>query len=66
MDHPITGIIESRCTNPVDGRALQEKLDEYLDVYSFYLQTRIAWIHDEVRLKVYELRLLDSRFNLRS
>lgn len=41
-------------------RAVQEKMDEFLDVYSFYLKTRIAWIHDEVRLKAYELRAMNS------
>ncbi len=65
MENSIPGMTESRSAMHAAGRAIQEKLDEYLDVYSFYLQTRIAWIHDEVRLKAYELRLLDSHFDLR-
>lgn len=46
-------------------RAIQEKMDEFLDVYSLYLKTRIAWIHDEARLKAYELRLMDPSMHLR-
>lgn len=38
------------------------KRDEFLDVYSLYLQTRLSWIRDEVRLKAYELRILDPTF----
>jgi hypothetical protein len=39
------------------------KLDEFLDVYSLYLQTKIAWVRDEVKLKAYELHLLDPAFS---
>lgn len=39
-----------------------KKQDEFLDVYSLYLQSRISWIKDEVRLKAYELHLLDPSF----
>lgn len=39
-----------------------KKRDEFLDVYSLYLKTRMAWIRDEVRLKAYELRILDPLF----
>ncbi len=46
-------------------RATQAKLDEFLDVYSFYLKTRIAWIHDEARLKAYELRQMNPGLNFR-
>ncbi len=45
--------------------AIQEKMDEFLDVYSFYLKTRIAWIHDEARLKAYELQTMNSGIHLR-
>lgn len=38
------------------------KQNEFLDVYSFYCKTRIAWIHDELKLKAYELHLLDPHF----
>ena len=41
---------------------LQRKQDEFLDVYSLYLRTGISWIRDEVKLKAYELRLLDPAF----
>ncbi len=41
---------------------ISRKRDEFLDVYSFYLTTRLSWIRDEVRLKVYELRMLDPAF----
>ncbi len=40
----------------------EHKFNEFLDVYSLYLQTRISWIYDEVRLKAYELHFLDSSF----
>ena len=46
-------------------REVLEKMDEFLDVYSFYLKTRIAWIHDEVRLKAYELHTMNSGIHLR-
>lgn len=42
---------------------LERKQDEFLDVYSLYLQTRVAWIREEVKLKAYELRLLDPGFS---
>lgn len=41
---------------------LELKINEFLDVYSFYLQTGISLIHDEARLKAYELQFLDPRF----
>lgn len=40
------------------------KINEFLDVYSFYLQTGISLILDEARLKAYELHLLDPDFAL--
>lgn len=42
---------------------VRQKLDEFLDVYSFYRQTGITWIHDEMKLKAYELHLLNPAFN---
>ena len=62
---PIAGMIEDRRIDYDFRRAVQDKLDEFLDVYSLYQKTRIAWIHDEARLKAYELNLLDSSFNFR-
>jgi len=44
---------------------IKAKLDEFLDVYSFYLKTRICWIRDEVRMKAYELSLLNRDFTFR-
>jgi len=62
--HTIT-ILPPRTKTVTSERAVQEKMDEFLDVYSFYLKTRIAWIHDEVKLKAYELHTMDSGINLR-
>lgn len=42
---------------------IQRKVDEFLDVYSLYRLAPINWIHDEVRLKAYELHLLDPAFS---
>ena len=42
---------------------IRQKMDEFLDVYSFYLSTRLAWARDEVKLKAYEIHLLDPTFN---
>lgn len=42
---------------------IQKKQDEFLDVYSLYLRTKLAWIRDEVRLKAYELHILDPSFS---
>lgn len=44
-------------------QVLERKRDEFLDVYSFYLKSRMSWIRDEVRLKAYELHLVDPTFN---
>lgn len=45
--------------------AIRSKQNEFLDLYSFYKRTRIAWIHDELKLKAYELHLLDPDFVFR-
>ena len=42
---------------------IQKKQDEFLDVYSLYLRTRFSWVKDEVKLKAYELHLLDPSFS---
>ncbi len=42
---------------------IRQKMDEFLDVYSLYLSTRFSWVRDEVKLKAYELHLLDPAFN---
>lgn len=39
------------------------KQDEFLDVYSLYLKTGFTWVRDEVRLKAYELHILDPGFS---
>ena len=38
------------------------KRDEFLDVYSLYLATGFHWVREEVKLKAYELHLLDPQF----
>ncbi len=45
------------------SREISLKTDEFLDVYSFYQLTKISWIHDELKLKAYELTLLDPEFS---
>ena len=40
-----------------------KKMDEFLDVYSFYLKTRLTLVRDEVKLKAYELRILNPNFS---
>ncbi len=42
---------------------IRNKIDEFLDVYSLYLATRFAWVRDEVKLKAFELHLLDPSFS---
>ena len=42
---------------------VQKKQDEFLDVYSLYRATGFAWVRDEVKLKAYELHLLDPTFS---
>ncbi len=42
---------------------VQKKQDEFLDVYSFYLRTKISWVRDELKLKSFELHLLDPTFS---
>ncbi len=50
-----------------DESTLQEEItqkqNEFLDVYSLYLRTSFAWVRDEVKLKAYELHLLDPTFS---
>lgn len=41
---------------------IEKKQDEFLDVYSLYMRTRISWVRDELKLKAYELHLLDPAF----
>ena len=41
---------------------IEKKQNEFLDVDSLYLSSRVAWVRDEVRLKAYELHLLDPTF----
>lgn len=48
---------------PVDE--IRKKQNEFLDLYSFYAETGIAWIHDELKLKAYELHLLDPDFKFK-
>lgn len=42
---------------------IQEKRNEFLDVYSLYLRTGLKWIKEEAILKAYELHLLDPSFS---
>lgn len=42
---------------------IRRKQDEFLDVYSLYIRCRVSWVRDEVKLKAYELRLLDPSFS---
>lgn len=41
---------------------VRKKQNEFLDVYSLYLQSGVSWVKDDVRLKAYELHLLDPSF----
>ena len=53
-----------RIEDPEDLQGeIRQKMDGFLDVYSFYLSTRLAWVRDEVKLKAYEIHLLDPSFN---
>ncbi|MBI3317249.1 MAG: hypothetical protein HYZ85_04525 [Candidatus Omnitrophica bacterium] len=42
---------------------IQKKIDEFLDVYSLYQRTRLSLVKDDLKLKAYELRMLDSSFS---
>ena len=42
---------------------IRKKQDEFLDVYSLFLSTGFSWVREEVKLKAYELHLLDPTFN---
>lgn len=50
-----------------DSRSLQvrikEKEDEFLDVYSLYLETGLSWIKEEVLQKAQELQALNPSRN---
>jgi len=45
-------------------KRILQKQDEFLDVYSLYLQTGLDWIKQEAILKAYELHMLDSKFQV--
>lgn len=47
------------------AETIKNKQNEFLDLYSLYRSTRIAWIHDELKLKAYELHLIDPSFRVR-
>ena len=40
-----------------------KKQNEFLDVYSLYIRTRLSLVRDELKLKAYELRMLDPAFS---
>ena len=42
---------------------IRDKRDQFLDVYSLYLATHFIWVRDEVKLKAFELHILDPRFS---
>ena len=42
---------------------IRRKQNEFLDVYSLYLRSRVSLVRDEVRIKAYELHLLDPSFS---
>lgn len=42
---------------------IQRKWDEFLDVYSLYLAAKTSLIREEVKMKAYELHLLDPSFS---
>ena len=42
---------------------VRKKQDEFLDLYSLYKATHSSWVKEEVRLKAYELHLLDPGFS---
>ena len=42
---------------------VEKKQDEFLDVYSLFRATGLAWVRDELKLKAYELHLLDPSFS---
>ncbi len=45
-------------------KKITEKQNEFLDVYSLYLQTGLDWIKQEAILKAYELHVLDTKFSI--
>ena len=42
---------------------IQKKQNEFLDVYSLYRSMHSSWVRDELKLKAYELHLLDPTFS---
>lgn len=43
---------------------IKKKQNEFLDLYSLYLDTKITAIKDELILKAYQLHILDPNFIL--
>ena len=41
---------------------VRKKQDEFLDLYSLYLKTKLPWIKEELINKAYQLHLLDPKF----
>ena len=42
---------------------IRKKQNEFLDVYSLFLSTGFSWVREEVKLKAYELHLLNPTFS---
>lgn len=59
--------MEEAAVKTKDKRArhveIKRKQDEFLDVYSLYLETGLQWIKEEAILKAYELHMLDQNFS---
>ena len=45
-------------------REFARKQDEFLDIYSLYLKTGLAWVKEEALRKAFELHLLDKNFQV--
>ena len=44
---------------------LKKTQNEFLDVYSLYLETGLSWIKEELLQKAYQLHSLDPSFTFR-
>jgi len=58
-----TKVLESDLLDRADLQSIiEQKQNEFLDVFSLYQQTGIVWIRDHLKQKAYELHLLDPSF----
>lgn len=51
------------CNTETEEQEIHRLMDEFLDVYSLYLSTRLKFVKEETLMKAFEIHMLDPTFN---